>query len=68
MEILLAPGTVWRYVGPDPGRNVCHLVIDLTNAVTTWSEPDAKAGVEISGWSWHGPIPDFLKQFKPVLT
>lgn len=65
--LTLKQGTAWRYVGNGPGRQLLHLVTWVTREeVTTWSEP-VKAGTEaVSGYSWHGPVTDFLREFKAV--
>lgn len=50
------------------GRDVIRDAINnkVTQEVTTWSQYKAD-DLETNGWSWHGPIDEFIKQFRPAL-
>lgn len=55
-----APKEVWQYLGPE-GKGLLHLVLHVCGTeVVTWGEPLPDAG----GYSWLGPISEFLKYFK----
>lgn len=59
--------SIWLYVGKPPGRNMPHMVIDADpkeETVTTWSSFDKDP--TNGGYSWHGKITDFFKQFEPA--
>lgn len=51
------------------GRHVAHMVFEVSSAgVATWSEPLQPETEGIAGYSWLGPIEEFVKQFTMVRT
>lgn len=70
METQLKEGTRWLYIGPDPGCNTIHTVTSVEREeVTTWSNPvPSNEKTEAAGWSWLGPVPDFLRFFRPICS
>ncbi len=73
-------GTRVVYVGAGEAHGTVHTVVEVEpEAITTWSDPVrgrnayARApGVEwngpAAGYSWAGPIPEFLDNFRPIKT
>ncbi len=61
---------------PGDGHLVHHKVVQLepvsnvvgkmTTWVITWSQYKDD-DLKTNGWSWYGPIDDFIKQFRPAL-
>ena len=65
--------SVWVFVGEfnaaDPAVAYKHRVVEVSSqGVITWSEPNPIDEAHVGGWSWFGPVLDFLKQFKPLMT
>lgn len=68
-------GTAWIYVGHGDGVGLAHLVTESRNhMVATWSEPMFTKDILYiptenrmpypGGFSWYGPVDEFLKVFK----
>ncbi len=53
-----------RVISRDQTRDAITNKVEQT--VTTWSIYKVD-DLETNGWSWHGPISDFIKQFRPAL-
>ncbi len=53
-----------RVVSRDQTRDAITSKVEQT--VTTWSIHTIY-DLETNGWSWHGPIDQFIKQFRPAL-
>ena len=70
-------GQTWKFNGGDGTPNINHTITEVSSeGVTTWSEacecitaeasPDGQGvpeGEVAAGFSWFGPVPDFLQQF-----
>jgi hypothetical protein len=60
--------STWTYIGEDDGKGLNHTVTEISaDGVTTWSDalPDG-AITAVSGFSWFGPVEEFVKQFRFV--
>ncbi len=64
------------FIGKGDGHLVHHRVIgregvsNVTGKMNTWILTWSIYKVddlESNGWSWYGPIDDFIKQFRPAL-
>ena len=58
----------WLYTGDGPGKNMPHRVIarDAKNkTITTWSIFE-DTSISDPGFSWHGSVDEFLKNFQPT--
>lgn len=58
--------SIWRYVGDNGPRGLLHCVLEARGCkVLTWSAP--LDGEKAGGFSFWGPIADFLKEFEPII-
>ena len=65
--------TVWKNANSNTNP-LLHLVIDVSpheeikgsDYVTTWSAPFEKPSEKVAGYSWYGPVEEFLKNFVAV--
>jgi len=61
----IAQGSKWQYIGDDGSPHIIHNIVAAGKFVTTWSDP-VKDDPGVGGFSWFGPLEDFIKQFKPT--
>lgn len=67
MSAKLERGQAWLYVGGTDDEKLPHLVLSISDGeVVTWSQPVNRK--DVGGFSWLGPVPDFLKQFIPLIA
>lgn len=67
----IEPMSRWKYVGNGWGNGLIHFVVGMEDGeVATWSDPTQRIPGQhtnqVAGYTWLGPVDDFLKQFKPA--
>lgn len=67
MKVVIKPGQRWQFVGRDDTgtAGLVHTVVGCSpQEIVTWSRWVDRGSL---GFSWLGPVHDFLRNFRPVV-
>lgn len=60
MNVEIRKGQLWR----NASENTVHVSTEISSdGITTWGRPLAHGQEGIAGYSWFGPLDQFIKEF-----